>query len=82
MTERLDQRKYDEILSKLDIIIQLMAQQLVTQHETLETKAFALRSSGLMPAEIAKICGTTANTVRVSLAHGKKQGKMKRGRKS
>jgi DNA-binding CsgD family transcriptional regulator len=82
MSEKLDQSNYDKILQKLNIIIQLLAHQLVTQHETLETRAIALRSSGLMPAEIAKICGTTPNAVRVSLTQGKKQGKVKRVRKA
>ena len=82
MPEKLEQMEFDKILQKLDIIIQLLAHQLMTQHETLEARAIALRSSGLMPAEIAKICETTPNTVRVCLAQVKKQGKRKRGKKS
>jgi len=80
MAENPDQTNYHEIGKKLDIIIRLLAQQIIAQHETIETKAVALRSSGIMPAEIAKICGTTPNTVRVALTLGKKKGKKKHAR--
>jgi DNA-directed RNA polymerase specialized sigma24 family protein len=63
---------------KLDMIIRLLAHQVATQHETIETKAFALNSLGLQPAEIAHVCGTTAGTISVKLAHARKKAKTKR----
>ncbi len=66
-----------QILGKLDIIVRLLGQIVVSEHETLETKAVALSKSGLTPTDIAKICGTTAGTISVSLNKAKKKAKGK-----
>jgi hypothetical protein len=68
-----DKNPIDDLGKKLDTIIRLLGHQVSMQHETLETKATVLSSTGLTPTEIASICGTTAGTVSVRLAEAKKK---------
>ncbi len=67
-----------EISNKLDVIIRLLGHQVSAQHETLETKASALKSMGLTSSEIAKICETTTGTISVRLTEAKKKKKKKK----
>lgn len=66
-----------QILDRLDLIVKLLGQIVASEHETLETKAVALSNSGLTPTDIAKICGTTAGSISVSLNKAKKKAKRK-----
>jgi DNA-directed RNA polymerase specialized sigma24 family protein len=65
------------LLERVDMLIRLVAHQVALAHETLEMKAVVLSSLGLKPADIAKICGTTAGTVSVRLAEAKKKARAK-----
>lgn len=84
-------RELKAISKKLDMAIRLLAQQLIDGKGVVEG-APVLRKIGMMPAEIAEVFGTTANTVRVAVSQQKtrkKRGpkakvkpKTKSGRKS
>lgn len=74
----MDDDKTSELLSKLEVITNLLAHLVAQEHETLETKSIVLASAGLKPKEIALVCGTTAGTVSVRLAEAKKKLKKKR----
>lgn len=65
----------NQIVEKLDMIVRLLAHQVATQHETLESKAVALNSAGLKSAEIARVCGTTTATISVRLTEAKNRSK-------
>ena len=68
------------ILSRLDIIIRLLAASLASdkpQHERIRL----LSSAGLAPLEIAQALGTTSNTVRVALVGIRKLGRGRRKQK-
>lgn len=59
--------QYDAISGKLDLLVRLSALSYVAdkpQHEQIKM----LSNAGFQPKEIANICGTTANTVRVALS--------------
>jgi DNA-directed RNA polymerase specialized sigma24 family protein len=68
----------EEILVKLDLISRLLAYLVAAQHENLEQRAVTLNSLGLSPAEIARVCNTTRNTISVRLAEAKKKRTQKR----
>lgn len=70
-----EQQELGELSNRLDTIIRLLSYLVATKHDTLEKQALVLNSLGLMPAEIARICGTTPGTVSVRLAEAKKRGK-------
>lgn len=78
----LDEKNAEAILHKLDIVVQLLASLIADKHETLETKAMALNRAGITPTEIATICGTTGNTVRVALTKARKKGGQKPKKKA
>jgi len=66
------------IEDKLDIVIRLLAVQVADQREGLQSKATTLSSAGLQPKTIAQLCGTTPNTVSVSLSAAKRKKKTKK----
>ena len=57
---------------KQDIVIRLLAYLVAAQHHKLTDKAVTLRSLGLSPVEIARVCATTPKTVSVRLAEAKR----------
>jgi len=69
-----DDKKFDELNQKLDLITRLLAYQLLSG-KTLSHAAPILRRLGMSAAEIAKIFDTTTNTVQVRLAEAKKAKK-------
>lgn len=70
-----DQR-IDELNRKLDLVVRLLAYQLVSG-KTLSHGAPILKRLGLSAAEIAAVFDTTTNTVNVRLAESKKAKKPK-----
>ena len=70
-------QQYDEISQKLDMLVRLAALSFVKDRPQQE-KIMMLSGAGFQPKEIAGICGTTGNTVRVALSTARK--KHKRGK--
>jgi len=68
--------QFDAISRKLDILVRLSALSFVADKAQKE-QVMMLSSAGFRPKEIADICGTTPNTVRVALStmRKKRQGK-------
>jgi len=64
----------EEILERLDLIIKLLAMNVMKGEETQKEKIIQLSKLGLQPKEIANILNTTANTVRVALSNARKEG--------
>lgn len=60
-----------QIEAKLDTIIRLLAMEVIDKDPTLQQRAVRLRRAGMMPKEIAELCGSTPNAVRVALSTAK-----------
>jgi len=65
--------QFKELKDKLDVIIRLLALNLVKDAKTQKDKIIALSSFGFRPSQIAEILGTTSNTVRVALSKARKE---------
>jgi len=72
-----DQTKLDEVARKLDLVVRILAYQLVAD-TTLSQGAPVLKRLGLSASEIATVFDTTANTVRVRLTESRKAKNRKR----
>lgn len=66
----------DEVITRLDKLIRLVATNLVIGKSQTEQIGLLSRA-GLQPKEIADIVGTTPNTVRVTLSTARKQNRKK-----
>ena len=66
--------QYDAISRKLHMLVRLAALSVVADKPQQE-KIVMLSNAGFQPKEIADICGTTANTVRVALSTIRKKRK-------
>jgi DNA-binding NarL/FixJ family response regulator len=73
----MDEKQFNEITSKLDTINRLLALDIVKDFKIQGQKIIALSSFGFSPSEIAKLLGTTQNTVSVALSRMKKKTKKK-----
>jgi len=60
---------------KIDILIRLMALNLIDDRLPLKENAGRLSRAGLGPKEIAALCNTTPNTVSVALSTAKRESK-------
>lgn len=69
----IDQEIGGKILQRLDAIVGLLVHA-VTAEKTQAEKIQALSAAGFQPKEIARIIGTTPNTVRVALSISRKHG--------
>ena len=67
-------KRSDAISRKLHMLVRLAALSFVADKPQQE-KIMMLSSAGFQPKEIADICGTTANTVRVALSTIRKKRK-------
>jgi hypothetical protein len=67
----------DDLGEKLDILIKLQAHALVASMESAKDKILFLSKTGLRPALIADIVGTTSNHVNVTLSNARSQSKGK-----
>ena len=71
----MNDNQFVELSAKLDIIIKLLAANLVKEKEQQKDKIIELYKIGLKsPTEISKLLGTTANTVSVTLSNARKEG--------
>ncbi|MHA1227862.1 MAG: hypothetical protein ACTSPV_14035 [Candidatus Hodarchaeales archaeon] len=65
---------YEEIVERLDLIIKLLAMNIMSGEGTQKDKIIQLGKIGLQPKEIANILNTTSNTVSVTLSGARKEG--------
>lgn len=63
----------DDIGEKLDLVARLLAYLVAAEHNNLKDRAVTLSALGLAPAEIARVCNTTPNTISVRLAEAKRR---------
>jgi DNA-binding NarL/FixJ family response regulator len=75
----MDEKQFNEIVGKMDLIVRLLAINLVKDLNVQKDKIIALSSFGLGPSEIAKLLGTTPNTVNVALSAIRKKAKKEEG---
>jgi len=68
----MNDKKFTEILNKLDLLIQLLALNLVSEKKQ-QSQIMLLSKVGMQPKEIAKLLDTTPNTVRVTLSRIRKK---------
>jgi len=71
----MDEKQFMEITGKMDLIVRLLALNIVKDLKVQKDKIVALSSFGFGPSEIAKLLGTTPNTVSVALSEIKKKAK-------
>jgi DNA-directed RNA polymerase specialized sigma24 family protein len=71
----MDENQFKEMTNKIDLIIRLLALNLVKDLKVQKDKIIALSSFGFGPSEIAKLLGTTANSVMVTLSMIRKKTK-------
>lgn len=70
---RMDPQQFKEMMAKLDLVIRLLTVSIVKDMKTQTERILALSSSGFGPTDIAKLLGTTANTVNVTLSKARKK---------
>lgn len=68
----MNDKQFTEILNKLDLLIQLLALNLVSEKKQ-QNQIMLLSKVGMQPKEIAKLLDTTPNTVRVTLSRIRKK---------
>jgi DNA-directed RNA polymerase specialized sigma24 family protein len=61
--------------AKLDVLVKMLAYRVIDGQQSVAGKAVILRQCGLPLKEIAAICGTTTNTIGVSLTKAKRSAK-------
>lgn len=71
----MDEKQFKEIINKMDLIVRLLALNIVKDLPVQKDKIITLSSFGFGPSEIAKLLGTTSNTVSVALSEMKKKAK-------
>jgi len=71
----MDEKQFKEINNKMDLIVRLLALDVVKDLKVQKDKIIALSSFGFGPSEIAKLLGTTPNTVNVALSGIRKKAK-------
>lgn len=69
----MNQEVGEQILQRLDAIVGLLVQA-VTAEKTQVEKIQSLSAAGFQPKDIARIIGTTPNTVRVAMSVSRKHG--------
>ena len=67
-----------QIIAKLNTLVRLVAVGIASDKAlTLQQRALRLRRAGMMPKEIAELCGSTPNAVNVALSKAGKKAKSK-----
>ena len=69
------EKQFKEIISKMDLIVRLLALNIVKDLPVQKDKIITLSSFGFGPSEIAKLLGTTPNAVNVTLSEMRKKAK-------
>ena len=72
----------EDLGAKLDLVARLLAYLVAAQHDNLEGRAVTLKSMGLSPAEIARVCNSTPNTISVRLTEAKRKSTRKGSKRS
>jgi len=75
----MDEKQFKEITSRMDLIVRLLALNIVKDLKVQKDKIIALSSFGFGPSEIAKLLGTTPHTVSVTLSEMKKRAQKEEG---
>lgn len=70
----MEDKPFQALNKKIDMIIKLLAQSLVKGMNTKKEKIVLLYSIGYMPVEISTFLGTTRNSVNVTITNAKKEG--------
>lgn len=73
----MEKKQFNEIRSRIDLVIRLLALIFVKDFKTQKDKIVALSSFGFEPVEIAKFLRTTRNTVNVVLSKVRRKKKRK-----
>lgn len=68
----MDEKQFQWIANKLDLIVRLLALNIVRELKSQKEKILALSSLDIGPTDIAQFLGTTANTVNVALSQARK----------
>ncbi len=74
------ENEFSNIERKLDTLIRLVAMGLASDNHSLQEKAVRLQRAGLPPRDIAVLCGSTPNAVRVALSTAKHAKKTRKKR--
>lgn len=69
----MDERQFKEVINKMDLIVRLLALNIVKDLKVQKDKIMTLSSFGFGPSEIARLLGTTPNTVNVALSEVRKR---------
>lgn len=73
----MEQKQFEEIKEKIDVVIRLLALNLVKDSETNKDKIITLHSLGFKSTEIAKLLGIKANVVRATLSKFRREKRRK-----
>jgi hypothetical protein len=76
----MDEKQFNDVIGDLDMIIRLLALNLVKDKRSQTEKILQLSSSGFAPVEISEILKTTRNVVSVTLNEAKKRRQKKKGK--
>jgi len=75
----MNEKQFNEVMAKMDLIIRLLTLNIVKDMKTQTNKILFLSSLGFQPKEIAKLLGTTRNTVNVALSRSRKKARTAKG---
>ena len=73
----MEQKQFEEIKEKIDVVIRLLALNLVKDSETNKDKIITLHSLGFKSTEIAKLLGIKANVVTATLSKFRRKKRRK-----
>jgi len=71
----MNEKQFEELVERLDLIMRLLAITTLEGKTSQKDKILELSSLGFAPTSIAKLLGTTVNTVNVTLSKARKEGK-------
>lgn len=67
----MNDEQFKDMTSRMDLIIRLLALNIVKDFDSQKKKIIALSSFGFEPKEISQYLGTSSNTVRVALSRAR-----------
>lgn len=78
----MDEKQFKELMTKMDLLIRLLALNLVKDIKVQKKQITSLHSFGFGPSEIADILDTTPNVVNVTLSQARKKKRKNRDKKN
>ena len=69
----MDAKQFNEVIARMDLIIRLLAINIVKDMKTQADRILYLSSLGFRPKDIAGLLGTSQNTVNVALSKARKK---------